>query len=76
LRLLASKSPGPIVVWAALAVETLLTPNLSLRAEYIHSVGTTRDVIAPLRYRVESGRARLGLSWKFGGETAAVVARY
>lgn len=57
-------------------VETLLTPNLSLRAEYIHSFGTTRDVIAPLRYRVESGRARLGLSWKFGGETAAVVARY
>ena len=58
------------------SVETLLTPNLSLRAEYIHSFGTTRYVIAPLRYRVESGRARFGLSWKFGGETAAVVARY
>ncbi len=75
MRLLASKSRDGCGS-AALAVETLLTPNLSLRAEYIHSFGTTRDVVAPLRYRVESGRARLGLSWKLGGETAAVVARY
>ncbi len=56
-------------------IETMLTKSLSVRAEYIHSFGTTRNVIAPLRYRVEGGRARVGLSWRFGGE-APVSARY
>jgi len=29
-----------------------------------------------LNSRTESGRARVGVTWKFGGDDAAVVARY
>ncbi len=57
-------------------VETMLTTNLALRAEYIHQFGMSRELIAPLTARIDSGRARVGLTWKFGGEDAAVVARY
>ncbi|WP_168201731.1 outer membrane protein [Phreatobacter aquaticus] len=57
-------------------VETMLTANLALRAEYIHQFGTSRELVAPLTAKIDSGRARVGLTWKFGGEGAAVTARY
>jgi outer membrane immunogenic protein len=57
-------------------VETMLTTNLALRADYIYQFGTSREIAAPLAARIDSGRARVGLTWKFGGEPAAVIARY
>mgnify|MGYP001354324581 CR=1 FL=1 len=61
----------------AAGVETMLTTNVALRAEYIHQFNASKALIpGALNYRVDSGRARLGLTWKFGGEEAVVSARY
>jgi outer membrane immunogenic protein len=58
-------------------VETMLTQNVALRAEYIHQFNGSRDLIPGLlRTRTDNGRARVGITYKFGGEDAAVVARY
>lgn len=58
-------------------LETMLTANVALRAEYIHTFNGSRDLIpGVLRTRTDSGRARIGITYKFGGEDGAVVARY
>lgn len=58
-------------------VETMLTANVALRAEYIHQFNSSRDLVPGiLRTRTDNGRARVGITYKFGGEDAAVVARY
>lgn len=64
-------------VQLAAGVETMITPNVTLRAEYVHQFNASRPLIPGLlNYRTESGRARVGVTWKFGGNDAAVVARY
>lgn len=61
----------------AAGVETMITPNVALRAEYVHQFNASRPLIPGLlNYRTESSRARVGVTWKFGGDDAAVVARY
>ncbi|MDP3547425.1 MAG: hypothetical protein Q8S29_14750, partial [Phreatobacter sp.] len=61
----------------AAGVETMITANVALRAEYVHQFNASRPLIpGVLNYRTESGRARVGVTWKFGGEDAAVIARY
>lgn len=58
-------------------LETMLTTNVALRAEYIHQFNNSRDLIPGLlRTRTDSGRARIGITYKFGGEDGAIVARY
>lgn len=58
-------------------LETMLTANVALRAEYIHTFNGSRDLIpGVLRTRTDSSRARIGITYKFGGEDGAVVARY
>ncbi|KAF0130773.1 MAG: ropB2 [Xanthobacteraceae bacterium] len=60
----------------AAGVETMITPNVTLRAEYVHQFNSSRPLIPGLlNYRTDSGRARVSVSWKFGGD-AAVIARY
>lgn len=61
----------------AAGVETMITANVALRAEYVHQFNASRPLIpGVLNYRTDSGRARVGVTWKFGGEDAAVIARY
>lgn len=58
-------------------IETMITANLAVRAEYIHQFNSSRDLVPGLlTYRTDTGRARVGLTWKFGGEDLPVVARY
>jgi outer membrane immunogenic protein len=61
----------------AAGMETMITPNVALRAEYVHQFNASRPLIPGLlNYRTESGRTRIGVTWKFGGDDAAVIARY
>ena len=56
-------------------IETLLTSNLSLRAEYLHSFYGKKTLFNVVGVTTDEGKARLGLTYKFGGPSA-VVAKY
>lgn len=77
----ASKTVGGFQL--ASGVETLLTPNVSLRAEFLQTYyGKDNLRLEPLGYTISSktteGKARVGITYKFGGfgETSPVLARY
>jgi outer membrane immunogenic protein len=57
-------------------IETLVTSNISARLEYVHTFYQAKTLVAPLTYKPESGRVMLGVSYKFGGDATAVVAKY
>ena len=56
-------------------IETLLTSNLSLRAEYLHSFYGKKTLFNLVGVSTDEGKARLGLTYKFGGPSA-IVAKY
>jgi outer membrane immunogenic protein len=57
-------------------VETLITSNISARIEYVHTFYQAKTVFAPLTFKPESGKVMFGVSYKFGGDAAPVVAKY
>ncbi len=61
----------------AAGIETLVTSNISARAEYVHSFNDAKTFIAaPITWKPETGKVRIGLTYKFGGETGPVVAKF
>lgn len=61
----------------AAGIETLVTSNISARAEYVHTFNNSRTFIAaPITWKPESGKVRFGLTYKFGGDVLPVVAKY
>ena len=57
-------------------IETLISSNISARLEYVHTFYQAKTVLAPVTFKPESGKVMLGVSYKFGGDASAVVAKY
>ena len=60
----------------AAGVEAKIAQNWSARAEYVHTFYDAETYIGPVRWQPESGKYRLGVSYRFGGAAAPVLARY
>jgi outer membrane immunogenic protein len=57
-------------------IETALTDHISLRAEYLHTLYGSKTVFGPISIKPSAGKARIGITYKFGSPAPAVVAKY
>ena len=60
----------------AAGIETKFAQNWSARAEYVHTFYDAETYLGPIRWQPESGKYRMGVSYRFGGAAGPVVARY
>jgi outer membrane immunogenic protein len=60
----------------AAGIETKLAQNWSARAEYVHTFYDKETYLGPVRWQPESGKFRVGASYRFGGGPVPVTARY